>query len=190
MEVFPAIVGVFDSLQQELLSLFFTCIAAVIFWLFRARVKLIYGKANNSLNQIKVPAQVEGEPPLPTEIYVEKFFLQNAGKRTATNVEFVLSEFPTDISVFQPRKVDYLRLDKGQCLIQIPQIAPQELVVIDCAYINQKAAWISSVKCAETIGREVNFWTVRRYANWVNLSVIPLMLLGFAFILQLLFQVV
>ncbi|WP_158598906.1 hypothetical protein [Rhodophyticola porphyridii] len=139
---------------------------------------------------ISVPAPEQQNVSQATEIYVEKFFLQNTGRKAATNVEFVLSSFPADISVFEPRDVQYKSIEKGCCLVQIPQIAPWELVIIDCAYINQRAAWISSVKCAEALGREVEFWTIRRFSNWLNITFSLLALFGIAMVIQIMFDII
>ena len=96
-----------------------------------------------------------------------------------------MSSFPADISVYQPRDVEYKPIEKGNCLIKIPLIAPSELVIIDCVYLNQRAAFVTSVKCGEALGQEVPFWTVRRFPHWVNVSFIALWILGFAMIVQL-----
>ena len=75
-------------------------------------------------------------------------------------------------------------------MIKIPQIAPSELVVIDCLYINQRSAWINSVKCAECLATEVEFWTVRRFSNIFNWSAVVLFILGVAFVAQTLIAII
>ena len=67
--------------QDELIGLGFTLIAALILYLFKARVKLIYGRANNSRNVISVPDPSVENKNNSTEIYCEKYFLQNTGKK-------------------------------------------------------------------------------------------------------------
>ena len=183
--VWWAALGAFHS---EIIGLAFALLSTAILYWFRPRVKLIYGRANNSRNLIRVPSSDEETEngDTVTEIYVEKFFLQNTGRKTATNVEFVLSDFPSDISVWQPRNVTYTRVQRENCLAGIPQIAPRELVVIDCVYINQKAAWITSVKSAEALGKEVPFCTVRQFPQWVILLILITLLMGIAFAFQLL----
>ncbi|WP_281966410.1 hypothetical protein [Roseovarius nanhaiticus] len=173
---------------DDLTGLAFTLLAAVIFYLFRPKVKLTYGKANNSRNVISVPSTDESSTPTTTEIYAEKFFLKNNGKKPATSVEFALSDFPADISVWQPRQTKYERVEKGNCLISIPQIAPGELIIIDCVYLNQRAAFVASVKCAECLGKEVPFWVTRRFSNWVNWLALILMIFGVTFILQVILK--
>jgi hypothetical protein len=127
--------------------------------------------------------------PSHTEIYVEKYFLQNIGRVPATNVEFVLSNRPTDVAVWQPRDVRYMTVEKQNCMICIPQIAPQEMVILDFIYVNQVASFVVSVKCAETLAKEVRFQTVRQFPTAVNAMVALLMFLGLTFIFQLFFQI-
>ena len=157
-----------------------------VVWLFRPQVKLIYGHANNSLHNVGLPNPDPSQQPISTSIYVEKFFLQNAGRKPATDVEFVLSNFPTNVSVFQPREVDYVGVGIGNCMIKIPKIAPSELVIIDCVYMNLPPASITSVKCSETLGREVSFHTIRKASRLVEISAFALFILGIAFVAQVL----
>ncbi|MEL6799653.1 MAG: hypothetical protein AAFO80_07220 [Pseudomonadota bacterium] len=177
-----------EPLHHEIFGLAFTLVAALLLWSFRSRVRLIYGRANNSLNHVSLPNPEDENSHNHIEVYVEKFFVQNSGRRTATNVEFILSAFPTDVSVWEPREVSYKPVEKGNCLIAIPQIAPGELVIIDCVYLNMRAARITSVKCAEALGKEVNFGTFRRFPGWFNFTAVALMLLGVAFVAQTFFS--
>jgi len=179
-----------SEVQTNVVGLGFTLAATLIIYMFRSKVKLIYGRANNSRNVVFTPHDHDSAQSNANEIYVEKFFLQNVGRKTATRVEFVLSSTPNDISIFEPRESEIKMVEKGNCLIKIPQIAPNELVIIDCLYINQRSAWISSVKCAECLASEVEFWTVRRFSNFVNWSAAVLIILGIAFIAQTLFAII
>lgn len=172
------------ALKGEFLGLLFSLLSAGVLALFRPRVRLIFGRANNSLNHVSVPDPSDAEQSNTFEIYAEKFFLQNTGKKPATDVEFVLSSWPTDINVWQPRSSEFLQVGKGLCMIAIPRIAPGELVILDCVYVNQTAARIESVKCGEALGKEVPFQTVRRFSRSVELAFLGSLLLGLAFLIQ------
>lgn len=178
-----------EAIQGELLGVAFALLTTFILYLFRSRAKLIYGKANNSRNVIFTTHKDEGgERNISHEVYVEKFFLQNTGRSTATNVEFVLSSKPTDISIFPATVIKEQIVEKDKWHILIPQVAPGELVIIDCLYINQRASWVSSVKSAEAIGKEVRFITQRQFGNVVNLLVAALMFSGLAFIFSAIYR--
>ena len=179
----------FGPFQTQLVSLALSLLSLFVLWLFKARVKLIYGKANNSLNRVSVPSSESSQQSTYTEIYVEKFFLQNVGRKPATDVEFVLSNFPTDINIYQPREAEFKQVGKGDCMIKIPKIAPSELVIIDCVYINMHAAYITSVKCTEVLGKEVPFQTIRKYPKFVEYALLVGLILGIAFIAQVIITI-
>ena len=173
--------------HDHLIGFAFTLLAALIFYGLRARVSLIFGRASNSFNTIHVSNEENPEKSSSTDIYIEKYFLQNTGKKPATDVEFVLSDFPSDIAVFEPRDVKYINVERGSCLILIPRIAPGELLVINCAHINKNAARVTSVKCAEALGKEVPFWTLRRFPSYIYFGVWVLMFFGAASLVQIAF---
>ncbi|AXI53270.1 hypothetical protein C1J05_01055 [Sulfitobacter sp. JL08] len=50
-EILEAIKQFVVFVQEDLISLAITLVGALLFYLFRAKVKLIYGRANNSLKE-------------------------------------------------------------------------------------------------------------------------------------------
>lgn len=178
-----------EEIRSEAIGVIFAIITSAILYVFRSRAKLVYGRANNSRNVVFTTHQdEEGERQVSHEIYVEKFFLQNSGRSTATNVEFVLSSKPTDISIYPAMVVTEQIVEKQQWHILIPQVSPGELVIINCLYINQQAAWISSVKSAETVGKEVRFVTQRQFSTAFNSFVGALLFAGIAFVFSVIYR--
>lgn len=176
--------------HEQITSFFFSLLGAYFIYRLRAKTVLNFGRANNSLNELVMTDPNNPSQTNRTEIYCEKFFVQNTGRKTATEIEFVLSSWPNHVSIWQPRAVKYESVGAGNCMISIPRMAPRELVVIDCVYINKVAASVVSVKCADVLGKEVQFQTVRRYPPFVNFSAFLLWILGFAFILQIAYQLI
>ncbi|MDP2047933.1 MAG: hypothetical protein Q8K33_03435 [Cypionkella sp.] len=176
-----------EAIRGESLGVLFALITAGLLNIFRSKAKLVYGRANNSRNVVFTTHEDgSGAKQISHEIYVEKFFLQNTGRSTATNVEFVLSSKPTDISISPATTIKTQMVEKENWHISIPQVSPGELVIITCLYINQAAAWISSVKSAEVVGHEVEFMTQRKFGPIFNSTVIVLLLAGVAFIFSIL----
>jgi len=165
-------------IHNQILSLIFTLLAAFVFWLLRSRVKLIWGRTNNNLHLVSSNGT-------NIEIFCEKHFLQNTGKKPATNVEFVFSWMPDNVTVWQPREHKQITLASGECVVQIPFIAPRELVIIDSVYLNKKGAFVASVKCAEAEGRSVDFVTNRNFGVRFNIAALLLLFFGIAFVVQL-----
>lgn len=172
-----------DNIVDELFGFLAALGILLVQYLARVRAKLIYGRANNSRNVVFSPGNDESGAKIANEIYVEKYFIQNVGKATATNVEFVLSSKPTDVSIYPPTTIKEQFVGHGEWHISIPQIAPSELIIVTCLYLNQKAAWVTSLKSAETVGNEVQFLTQRQYGRVFTTFVAILMFAGLVSIL-------
>jgi hypothetical protein len=159
----------------------FTVVLAVSTHFLRPSVRLRWGRANNSYHQLNAK---DGK----LAVYAEKHYLQNFGRKAATNVEFVFSFKPDEVSVWEPR--DYTRKEnpEGNFVIGIPQIAPKELIIIDSIYINKGSADVLSVKCGENVGREVNFIVNRNFGMKFNVTVALFMFLGFIYAISLLIR--
>lgn len=171
-----------DGIVDGALGLIFSLLAALIFYIVRLRPKLIYGRPHSSRHVLNLAGQ--DEPVDQLEIYNEQFFVSNEGRRAAASVEIVLSHFPRNIAINPPCDWSVKNVENGHCQILVPYIAAHELITVDCIYLNQRAAFIASVRCEESVGKSVNFWTVRRLPDWVNRVVILLLILGVAYVLQ------
>lgn len=176
-----------QGFMDELLGVVGALLVAFTLAKFKPRAKLVYGRANNSRNVV-FTQQTEELAGQQHEVYVEKYYVQNLGKAPATNVEFVLSSQPSDTSIYPPSNIQHNLLAHGEWQTLIPQVSPGELVVLDCLYINQPAAFVASVKSSETVGQGIEFVTQRKFGPIANLAVGTLMFAGCAFFLSLLVQ--
>ncbi|WP_417410528.1 hypothetical protein [Hoeflea sp.] len=166
-----------SPVHDQIWSLLFTLLVGVIYWIFRRRVKLVWGMSSNSIHF--PPAENE-----KIEIYAEKYYVQNVGKKPAHNIEIVMTYRPDDVSLYQPRDHKENMNPNGKFIISIPFIAPGELVVLDVLYISKRAAVVESVKCDEALGKQVGFVTNRRFGHAFNFTAIALFFLGIAFLVQ------
>lgn len=175
-----------EPIKGELIAFGLTLLGSLIAWYLRPKVKLIWGRPNNSLHMVPIRDE-QGNETSKVEIYAEKFFLQNTGRKPATNVEFVFrGNTPDDLSLWQPRQYSKAVSPDGALVINIPFLAPFELVIVDAVYINKRAASVESVKCAEALGKVVNFSTNRNFGTIFNAIGLLLVLFGFAFLLRIL----
>lgn len=140
-------------------------------------VKLVWGNASSTYSKIPVNGVELG-------VYSEKFYLQNSGRKTALNVEFVFSHSPTSVTVWQPRDYKKNISPEGNFVITVPQIAPKELLIIDAVNSGQPVANVVSVKNGDCIGKNVNFQVMRNYGTTTNSIVALLTLAGGVFVLS------
>lgn len=186
MELIGVVWEFLTSLGEQFVALAFTLLAALIFYVLRLRPILVFGRAHSSLHNLNLSQNLE-EPPEEDhllEIYNEQFFVQNKGRKPATDVSLVLSHFPRNISINPGQKVSYEAIENGQCLIKLPYIAAGELITLDCVYLNQRAAYLASVRCSESVGKGVNFFTVQRFSSLTYSLIWLLLLFGLAFVVQ------
>ncbi|EKS34741.1 hypothetical protein [Afipia broomeae] len=169
--------------QPQILAFAFTLAGTLIAYLLRARVKLIYGFANNSFHQLKAD---QG----PVVVFCEKHYVQNAGKKPAEKVEIVFSCKPSEITVYPPRSFEQTDGPDGQMMLAIPYLSPGELVIIDTIHVNSRTAELRAVHCPENVGKRVEFWVQRKFGRLFNLFWIAMAFLGLFYAIQLLIALI
>jgi hypothetical protein len=172
-----------SPIQPQILAFILTLVGALLTYLFRARVKLIYGHTNNSFHELQTDTG-------PVRIYCEKHYIQNAGKKSAERIEVAFSCSPSELSIFPPRSFEKKDGPDGQMMLEIPYLAPNELIIVDTIHVNSRTAELRAVHCPENVGRRVEFWVQRRYRpNFYRLGLLVL-LLGLFYSVQLLIQII
>ena len=169
----------FGTLQGNIIAASVTFIVPIAGYYLQPSVRLRWGRANVSFHNMK-----KGDSPLT--VNVEKHYLQNTGRRTAHTVEFVYSHEPGEVSIWPPRNYTTSKTPEGNFVLNIPQIAPKEFLIIDSIYVNVQHAQILSVKCADCIGKQVEFRVLRHFGDKFNFAVFALSLLGFFYAAKLL----
>lgn len=144
-----------------------------LLWLFRAKVKIIYGSTNWSLHQLNLP----GDQP-PGLVSSEKIYVQNVGRKSANSIELVFSRKPVSYKVWAPREHTERILPDGEYSITIPSLAPRELLIVDILSTGTRAELLS-VNSPDCISKRVPFQPQRLFGNFMMLTVGYLMLAGF-----------
>jgi hypothetical protein len=105
------------------------------------------------------------------------------------NVDVIFSGKPDSISIWQNRKFVEVRLPNGNYIITIPSMAPYELVIIDSLWITPNHGQVDGVRCADALGKQVEFWVNRNFGRTFNIVVGLLMLLGAYYAIVLLLKI-
>jgi len=173
IEVVEKVWAALSPFQSQIIAFALTLAAALLTYFFRAKVKLIYGFTNNSFHQLKTETG-------PVNVFCEKHYVQNIGKKPAENVEVV----------FSTRSFEKKNGPDGQLILAIPYLSPNELIIIDTIHVNSRTAELRAVHCPENSGKRVEFWVQRKlrrshYIFWVIAS-----LLGIFYAAQLLVSIV
>ncbi len=161
-------------LHEVISAIIITLTSAFLLWLFRAKVKLIWGSTSTNFHSFKLLE--DGDP---VSIWTEKFFVQNAGKKAASNIEIVFSEPLTSYNLWSPRDHSSKLLSNGNFVINIPSLAPRELLIVDMIDIDARSPRLLSVNCPDALSTQVKFLAQRQFGKPVTALVAYLMLSGF-----------
>jgi hypothetical protein len=162
-----------EPAHEFIYSVGLAAVTALLFWLFRAQVKVIWGRTSLNFHNFVIAGDSE-----PVHVATQKFFVQNLGRRATSSIEIVFSAAPTSYNLWPPRDHRKTTLDNGQFSLNIPSIAPGELIIIDTVDIELGDPRILSVNCPDTISSQVDFVAQRKFARWVYALVAYLMLAG------------
>ena len=168
----------FGVLQGNIIAAIVTITVPIAGYYLQPSVRLRWGRANVSFHNMK-----KGDAPLT--VNVEKHYLQNTGRKTAHTVQFVFNHEPGEVSIWPPRNYSTSRTPEGNFVLNIPQIAPKEFLIIDSIYVNIPHAQILSVVSADCIGKQVEYRVLRHFGNVFNVSFLVLSLFGFFYAAKL-----
>ena len=169
LEAWNSLAAFYEFFSALILSL----ATAAIIALFRPKVKLTWGSTSLSFHTFKV--HEDGEP---ISVSTEKLYVQNVGKRSAHNIELILTAKPTSYTLWQPREHSAKMIDNGRFAISVPSLAPKELLIIDLIDIDLLQPKLMAVNCPDVIADEVEFLAQRKFGWMFNSIIIYLMFAG------------
>jgi hypothetical protein len=173
--------NIWVNFNSEIVSFVLALLLALITFIFRGKVKLIWGQANKSWHSVPVDTGT-------VSIISEKHFAQNMGRVAATNVEVVYTVAPTKLTVFPQRDYNITTNPDGAHIVTIPYISPKELVSLDAIYVGIDPGQILSVGCKEQEGKLVPFFVVRQFTKNVYIMIWCLLFFGVVFLISILIK--
>ncbi|MGC1495512.1 MAG: hypothetical protein WA790_06870 [Sulfitobacter sp.] len=129
-----------------------------LFALFRPKVRLTWGSTNLSYHKFKLDPDND-----PIAISTEKLFVQNTGRKAATNIELILNDIPSSYTLWSPREHTSKALEGGGFAIRIPTLAPHELLIVDLIDIDRRNLSLIAVNSPDTLAKNVSFLAQRQF---------------------------
>lgn len=160
LQVFANAWAAIEPAHNFLFALSLSLVTAALLSFFRPRVKIIWGSTSINFHKFSI---VEGNEPVV--ISTEKLFVQNVGKQAAKSVELVLSDVPSSYSLWSPREHKSGLLEGGGFTINIPSLAPGELLIVDTIDIDRRNVRLVAVNSPDTVTKEVQFQAQRQYGR-------------------------
>ena len=167
-----------------LYSVAITACSALLLWLFRARVNLVWGSTSKNFHQY--PGVDEG---VTISIWTEKFFVQNSGRKPARDIEIVFSVPPTSYNLWPPREHSRTTLENGNFVLKVPSISPRELLIVDIVDVRNSGVRLLSVNCPDAMSKSVQFAATRQFGKLFDAFIRYLLVAGFLGTVYLLLKI-
>ncbi|WP_229804841.1 hypothetical protein [Neogemmobacter tilapiae] len=155
-----------------LYSIILSLATALIFWLFKPRVKIIWGRTSVNYHNFNI------DEDSPVHVSTQKFFVQNVGKKGANTIEIFFSSPPTSYNIWPPREHRTSLVIGDHFSISVPFLAPGELIIVDTVDIDTSNPNILSVNCADVVSKQVEFVAQRQFGKLFNSFAIYLFFAG------------
>lgn len=162
-----------EGIHEFIIAILLTLATSFLLWLFRAKVKVIYGSTSNNYHQFKLSS--EGQV---ISVWTEKFYVQNIGKAHASNIEIVFSSKPSGFNLWSPRTHSSETLENGNFVISVPSLAASDLLIVDMIDVEMNGPKLLAVNCPDAIAQEVEFQPIRQFGKVFYTLILYLMIAG------------
>lgn len=170
--------------KEFLLAVTISMVTAALLWLFRARVKIIWGSTTFNYHNFRLKPDAA-----PISISTEKYFVQNVGRKPASSIEMVFSSVPTSYTLWPPMGHTSKLAPNGSFHLHVPSLAPFQLLIVDAIDIGLNNPKIIAVNCPDAITKPVQFRPQRQFGLGVTILVGFLMISGLIGVVYLLLQI-
>ncbi len=163
----------FEPIHELLLAVSIALIITYVRWLFRAKVEIIWGSTSLSYHNFKLT-----EDGAPIAVSTEKLYVQNVGKKPASNIELILTDIPTSYTLWSPRDHQSKAMAGGGFSITVPSLASSELLIVDVIDIDSRNPKLLSVNCPDAIPKVVQYEAQRQFGKYLEAIAAFLMFVG------------
>jgi hypothetical protein len=171
--------------QKEIISLGFALLTALILWMFRARVRLLWGLTHAFAFMLRpAPPTPEADgsqlpAPPPFLAHSRSLILVNWGRLPATNVEVVFNWRPDNLEVWPPRPFEEIFNPDHRFTVRFANLAPKEQFQIEVLTAHEMPN-VANVRCSECVGTLIPIQPMRVWPKWMYVIFWCLCFLGLA----------
>jgi hypothetical protein len=182
----------FQQYGKEIISL----IVPFITWLLnvplRARPNIIWGSPHGFNFLIHEPLKnPEGKVVSDTQLARTKSFrIINTGRAGASKIELVFNWEPMCINIWPLRKFSEEVLNDKRYVLSFDGLAPKEEIGIELLTVNAELPSLASVRCSESIPKEIPIRWVQSVPQWRINAVMLATLVGLGTAVYLLLTLV
>ncbi|MBG0667486.1 hypothetical protein I4P15_03260 [Enterobacter roggenkampii] len=167
---------------KEIFSLLVPLVTFFLNYIFKGRVKIIFGDVNGFTYLINEPLLDDKKEIIKEKqlVHTKSVFLQNIGKESASRLEIVFNYRPMYFNVWPVRHYQEFNEGDGRYIIIFENLAPKDFMRIEVLSINHDLPAILSVKAKECVAKEVAFYPQMVINQYLKRFLMFLMMLGMA----------
>jgi hypothetical protein len=173
-----------ETYGKEIVSLFVPLLAWALNTFFRAKAKLQLASPHTFIFLVQQPLlDPQGNKISPTQtVNTRSLMIWNAGKETATRVEWVFNWKPLCVNVWPSRHFEeHTELDNRYVMI-FESLAPNEYLGCEILSINNDLPILITVRSNQCVAQTINMYPQPVVPNWQKRIAVALMLAGLALV--------
>jgi hypothetical protein len=190
---------IWETFQTDLISVGFTSLTAVTFYLFRSRTRLVWGKLHEFTflvpGFLAVGQQSDetnpGTNPIQASamnVHTSSIVVRNAGTLPATEVEVTFNWTPANYNIWPVRPYTTHESPDRRFTLKFANVAPNEQFQIELFSI-PPLPQVLNIRCRECVGKLIPMWAVRKFARWVIILLWTFIFFGIAFVVEMLIKI-
>lgn len=185
---------IWESFQTDLISLGFSLLGAAIFYIFRSRARLVWGKLHEFVFLVPgfggsaQPSEGTGTEVVHNQlgalnVHTLSVVILNWGILPATDVEVTFNWMPQNYNIWPVRPYTTQENPDRRFTLNFANVAPKERFQIELFSFGHLPA-VLNVRSRECVGRQIPIWPVRRFPQWFLVMLWVFVLLGVAFCVE------
>jgi hypothetical protein len=173
-----------ETYGKEIFALFVPLITWVLNTFFKANARLLLANPHTFTFLVQAPLlDPQGNQISPTQtLHTVSLMLWNAGKTTATKVEWVFNWKPLCINVWPPRHFEEHTEPDHRYVMIFDSLAPKEYSGCELLSINSEPPRLIVVRSDQCVAQTINMYPQPAIPNWKRRIAIALALAGLALV--------
>jgi hypothetical protein len=176
--------GVLETYGKEIVALLVPLIKWVLDTFLRARAKLSFANPHSFTFLVQAPLlDAEGKQVAPSQtLHTSSYMLWNAGRETATRIEWVFNWKPLCLNVWPSRHYQEHVEPDNRYVVVFDSLAPNELLGCELMSINSGLPALLTLRSDQCVAQNVGMYPQPVVSNFQRRARAVLQLAGLALI--------
>lgn len=173
-----------ETYGKEIVALFVPLLTWTLNTFFKARARLLLASPHTFTFLVQQPLlDAQGKQISPSQtVHTRSLMVWNAGKDTATRIEWVFNWKPLCINVWPPRHFEEHTEHDNRYVMIFDSLAPNEYLGCELFSINVDLPNLLTVRSDQCVAQTINMYPQPVVPNWRRRIAVALALAGLALV--------